>query len=327
MKSAECFCSLVNKVYFIGNFITLAILIIFFLKGPLKDQCLKDNFYNWNLSPIYEIYLSDEQTSESLKLGKLEKYSNINIKIKPRDIYKWKNKYINAKRLNEKYKIKNLDIEDYFSLSPKPINYIVISQNETINIDFNYKTLKIDNNNYLHYSSEYNLFRRVLVDLKISHQIPFTYSKIENNICFAPYCQKTENKCKTISNFIDYDSTDNFIKYNNIEIVVSNSYEFYHPLSYGLYEIDDYYEIKKLKKLYFLYYKLYISLIVINIIMRFIKLVFFCFLKISSKYCSLFNLIILIIHLINLSFVLTIFFLIYNTIDNNSNYNNNEKEI
>ena len=63
------------------------------------------------------------------------------------DIYKWKNKYINVKRLEVKYKIKNLDMKDYKDLYPTPIDYIFVSENETNT--YGYKSLKIDDNNYL----------------------------------------------------------------------------------------------------------------------------------------------------------------------------------
>ena len=57
---------------------------------------MKGYFYNLDLTPIYDIYLSDEKTDESIKLGELDEYSNLNIKIKSKEIYKLKNKYINV---------------------------------------------------------------------------------------------------------------------------------------------------------------------------------------------------------------------------------------
>ena len=57
---------------------------------------MKGYFYNLDLTHIYDIYLSDEKTDESIKLGELDEYSNLNIKIKSKEINKLKNKYINV---------------------------------------------------------------------------------------------------------------------------------------------------------------------------------------------------------------------------------------
>ena len=67
--------------------------------APTPTPTPSDYLYNWDKTPIYDIYLSDEMTKDTIKLGELEEYSNLNIKVPHKDIYKWKNKYINVKRL------------------------------------------------------------------------------------------------------------------------------------------------------------------------------------------------------------------------------------
>ena len=242
MTCNEICCSFTYKLYFASNLITFILIIILATQYPFKDQCMQDYFHNWDLTPIYDIYLSDEKTDESIKLGEIEEYSNINIKIESRDIYKWKNKYINVKRLDKKYKIKNIDESNYSSLSPKPLKFIKISSDPNPSFGFNYKTIKIGDDNYLHYSDESIYYREIIADIKISHSIPFTYINEELNICFAPYCEKVENRCKPNFEIIDSDLTDNFINYNNINIEVKNSYDFYKPENFYLYRISDYYE-------------------------------------------------------------------------------------
>ena len=90
MTCKAIYCSFTYKLYFASNLITFILIIILAKQYPFKDQCMQDYFHNWDLTPIYDIYLSDEKTDESIKLGEIEEYSNINIKIESRDIYKWK---------------------------------------------------------------------------------------------------------------------------------------------------------------------------------------------------------------------------------------------
>ena len=91
-KCQYCFCSFVDNLYFIGQIFSFALICYYFTFFDSHDSgCTQDLNDNSNLSPIYEIYITDEKTSESLKLGFLEEYSSDNLKIKSRDIYKWKN--------------------------------------------------------------------------------------------------------------------------------------------------------------------------------------------------------------------------------------------
>ena len=322
MKLNEICCSFTYKLYFASNIITFIMIVIFAARFPFKDQCMQDDFHNFDLTPIYDIYLSDEKTDESIKMGELEEYTNTNIKIKSQEIYKWKNKYINVKRLNKKYKLKNMDESDYSSLSPKPLKFIEINSNPNPNSQF-IKTIQIDDNNYLHFSDESKYHSGILVDLKISHSFPFTHSKEEYNICFAPYCKKTENECKPNYELIDSDSTDNFINYNNINIEIKNSYGFYKPENFSLFRIDNFYVTKEIKIKMITIYALFKALIVINITTRLIRFLFFSFLKYypnSSNFCSYFNLIIVIIHIINFGLILPIILLMTIHLDKEEAY-------
>ena len=69
--------SFYTNLYFIANILTFIILCLF-LKEPniFSDGCSLDLINNWDLVPISDIYLSNEKTSDSLKLGDLEEYSN-----------------------------------------------------------------------------------------------------------------------------------------------------------------------------------------------------------------------------------------------------------
>ena len=138
-KCQHCFCSFADNLYFIGQIFSLCLICFnFTFLDSYNSGCTQDLNYNYNLSPIYDIYITDEKTSESLKLGYLEEYSSDNLKIKTADIYKWKNKYINVKR-GEK---------------DDPIIFLEITNTPTIYNNIKYKTLQINEQTYLHYSNE-----------------------------------------------------------------------------------------------------------------------------------------------------------------------------
>ena len=180
----ECISRILFKFYFSISLLSFIVTIIFVFMNPLEYQGIKDYIHNWKLSPIYDIYISDSKTDDTIQLGELEEYSDDNLKIKSADIYKWRNKYFNVKRLETQ--IKDLNGEySYKALEPKPINNIIITEGKTISgLDMsNYVTISIDKKYYLHYSrineTDYD---SVIVDLKISHRNPFTYSDEEKNI-------------------------------------------------------------------------------------------------------------------------------------------------
>ena len=186
-KWGYCFCSIFGKAYL---FISLIIFVIFctFLKdfrNILNDGCFEDLINNMELEPIYDIYISDTKTSESLQLGFLEDFSNANIKVESTEIYKWKNKYINVKRKK----------------GANPIKEILISNSDTINRDYNYKTIQIDENNYLHYSNANSVVNDIY-DLKVSfREIPHANMKRNSNICFSQNCKVNMGQCINSKNF------------------------------------------------------------------------------------------------------------------------------
>ena len=324
----ECISRILFKFYFSISLLSFIVTIIFVFMNPLEYQGIKDYIHNWKLSPIYDIYISDSKTDDTIQLGELEEYSDDTLKIKSAEIYKWRNKYFNVKRLETQ--IKDLNGEySYKALEPKPINNIIITEGKTISgLDMsNYVTISIDKKYYLHYSrineTDYD---SVIVDLKISHRNPFTYSDEEKNICFLQYCSIFENKNMN-GNIIDKDSSDNFIKYNNIVIEGTNSFGFYKPKYfqlYGIKNVKEYYT----KINYIITLKaLCITFFVINFTSRLFKLLsFFDISNLSSKSFNncckclynftCLNIILIIIHIINLAFLITILCLFELSFDN-----------
>ena len=316
---SECTCnkkeiclSILFKFYFSLNLGILIFIIYYYFINPFNDQELQDNMHNWELSPIYEIFLSDEIKDESIKFGNLKEYSNKNINIKSADIYKWRNKSFNVKRLDKQ--IKDLSKEDYYSLSPKPITNIIINNlNKIYNGNINYTTIKIDDKHYLHYTNNNSL--SVIVDLKISHKTPFTFSQEEKNICFMQYCSILENKNTNHTIKIDSDSSNNFIKYNNIEIEEKNSFAFYNPEFFQLYGINNVLEEKTIMSNIIIIKYLYLSFFIITILLRFIKIILFYFItrlyritfEIKNIKCNCFNFILIIFHIINMMLIIIIY--------------------
>lgn len=296
------FCSLFQKIYFFSDIVSLILVIIYILKFKNNSQCFYDYLYNADNTPVYDIYLSDEMTKDTIKLGELEEYSNSNIKVQHKDIYVWKNKYINIKRWDNKYKIKNLYKTYYERLNPIPIDDIIVSKNN-ITGNTKYQSLKIDDNNFLYFSKDNDHLGRVIVDLKISFKEPRTYFLDDNYICFTPQCSKNNYKCTFNSKKIDSDSSKNLIKYNGINIEIINKFEYYEPSSYGLYII--YYNIgdTDAKNGIIFYYNLCLSFVIINISMRIIKLILFCIIDCVGGLGKFFShLMMVIIHLINFFF-------------------------
>ena len=305
-------CSYLTNYYFIVNVVTL-IIICFCLKEPniFSDGCSLDLINNWDLAPISDIYLSNEKTSDSLKLGDLEEFSNEDIEISSSEIYKWKNRYINVKR----------------DKSSKPINYIEISNHTNPIRSFDYKTIRINNDYYLYYSNE-NYNGEILYDLKVSFREKYhSNQKKFSNICFSHFCASNLGLCLNNETFekIDSDDTDNFINYNNIKLKIKNREGFYHPGEFHLFKRNKIHienmdnNINKIKKLFIAY-------LILNPILRTVKLFFSCFLRIKEGCCSLLNLIYLIAGAINFSLVLSIFIFSADNDDNSKGIYNNYLE-
>ena len=299
--------SFYTNLYFIANILAFLFLCLF-LKEPniFSDGCSLDLINNWDLVPISDIYLSNEKTSDSLKLGELEEYSNEDIKVSGSEIYKWRNKYINVKRDKE----------------AKPINFIEISEDRNPNKRFECKTIQINGNYYLHYSTESDE-AKTLYDLKVSFRDKY-HSNLKKftNICFSHFCAANLGLCPNDDNFEIIDSvySNSFINYNNIDIQIKNNKGYYKPKEFHLFKrIKIHNEnvnnnIDKIKRLFIAY-------LIVNPILRIIKLLFSCFLNIGqgccNGCCSCLNFIYFIVGAINFSLVLCIFIFSSNNSDNN----------
>ena len=303
-KCSDCFLAFSSNFYFIFEIFSL-IMLCSLLTNPiiLSDGCSKDLEDNYDLSPITSIYLSDEKTSESIQLGYLEEYSSENMEISSKEIYKWKNKYINVKR----------------DQNESPINYISISDNYNLYERFPYTTIKFNSNNYLHYSKESER-GKILNDLKISFRKELhTNKKIFTNICFSKNCYINDGSCR-IENYrqIDNESSQMLINNNNIELKYNNDIEFYDPETFYLYsrtKITDK-AISHIKTIR----QLYISFLVLDIAFRIIKLLCACFLKVGDNCCNLLYFIFFFSKLISISLFASIVFLLDPLIDNDKKY-------
>ena len=154
-------------------------------------------------------------------MADLEEYSDENIKIYAREIYKWHGKYINVIR----------------NSSSNPIDFIKFSEERIINEKFDYKTIQISSNKFLHYSNE-GKNKEILYDLKVSFRNePHTNQKRASNVCFSKFCVENSGLCLNGDSFeeIDSDNSNNFISYNNIEFELKNNIGFYKPENFYLF--------------------------------------------------------------------------------------------
>ena len=78
----ECISRILFKFYFSISLLSFIVTIIFVFMNPLEYQGIKDYIHNWKLSPIYDIYISDSKTDDTIQLGELEEYSDDTLKIK-----------------------------------------------------------------------------------------------------------------------------------------------------------------------------------------------------------------------------------------------------
>ena len=302
-EKGKCLISFFGKIYLLLNILYIIFLCVYLNRKNFSGGCFEDMITTSDLNPIYDIYLSDEKTEERIKLGDLAEYSNDNIKISSKEIYKWKNKYMNVKR-----------IENYSSekSTVKPINYIFFSQSPVENSDFNTKSLKFDDNNYLFYSTEGK--GTLIYDLKISYiqNHPYPNFSKKSNICFSHNCRVNNGECKNWNNFekIDSDTSTNLKNYNNIQIEYKNNIDLFIPETYYLYKrilIPN----NSIKNNVLLLKKLNIPFHVLILLLLISKFIFACFLKIKPNECccNKFRLIFLFIDIINSALELTMTFI------------------
>ena len=320
--------------------IVVFILLIFLIRDKsINDPCLNESIKNLEMSPIYDIYLTSEKTNESVRLGYLEEYSSDNLNISSAEIYKWKDKYINVKRMKDEYKVKDINSynsdtysfekcfnDDYNDKLNEncPITYIEFSHFPYSDDLQYYKTLKFDEYTYLLFTNKIpaNKVPNLLLDFKVSFRYDSKINlKNNSDICFTHNCKIKEAYCYNYNlENIDYDDVYNLKYYNNISINVNNSKDYFEAERYYLYKVTDIFQdvfikknIKKFKK----FYKTFvISIFLVNIFLRLIKFIISSLVEKpkkelleDEKYCSVFNILFPIIHAINGALFLTLLLL------------------
>ena len=95
----NCFLSFMRKLYFLSCLLSFILLWKYLVEKHFNDGCFKDMIESFDINPIYDIYVTDEKTSESIKFGDLEDYTSPNLKVNSSEIFKWKNKYKSSSNL------------------------------------------------------------------------------------------------------------------------------------------------------------------------------------------------------------------------------------
>ena len=252
-------CHFFGHLYLTVNIATLFFLYIFVKNKFYKDECFKIILNNLETDIISYIDLSYYKTDNSLNIGYVEEYNNKDIKIYKKDIYKWKNKYINIQRTQDKNKIIN-----YPKLFGTEINGnligLKISLDSKVNSTVNDK---ICFSKYCHKTCAY-------CDFDLSYKI------IDND---------------TINNLFIYNDI-------NVEINGRNENFPDDNLVYliGIYQMENInIDISKAKNFSKLYDRLLISIFYLNILFRVIKFLLLCFWK-SDELSYLFNIIFPVFH-------------------------------
>ena len=259
-------CNLLTKTYITINISTLVLFCFLQINKFYEDGCFLQKIYYSELDPISTVYWSG-LGDEIIKLGYLEEFSGKYTSISPKEIYFWKHIYITVKRN---------------------------------------KNLIKDSNNY--YELNYNRPKPVIIDVKVSFKSNLDYSyKRNSNICFSKDCLSKNGYCEIPFIYISLeseDSTEQFIKYNSIQISSKNSSEFYDPKKIYLYKIyrePDFNQKERQMDFLDTYKKVKKSILVINPTLRLTKILMLSFLTIDSysKFCTIFNIFFAIFHGIN----------------------------
>ena len=263
------FLFLLYMIYFFSSFTIFVAIIAFLVDTEMfTDRCTKDLLENSQLNPITDIYLSSIRTEDTIKLGYLEEYESKGVKVFPSEIYKWENKYINVKR----------------DANAKPINYITISHSPDNYVYSNVTTIKINNNKYLHYKHLDYDWEENIYDLKVSfREQPHSNKKKNSNICFSHYCLENNGTCENNDEYrlIDSESTYTFVRDNNIQLDIKDNVDYYEPEEFYLFRRGKITE-GNVKSSINLIKKILIPFIVVNLLLRVIRLILSCFLKVGD---------------------------------------------
>ena len=228
------------KVFIFIPFIIFPILILF--KELYNEGYVDSIIDNWKKNPIMDIEINELNSKDSIGF-----FKNFNGELS-QNIYKWKGKSFNFKRLEKKYiypKIINNIISNYKSCGKDnqnntlylekgkvcPINYIEITNNTKPTLE-NWENYNCNNKSI----GNYNLFYcnnytegEILIDLKVSNiKGPCLNKKKNNDIC-SFYIEKCDLKekdyaCDTNSSYHGFNKIDNesifqLIKDNNLNTV------------------------------------------------------------------------------------------------------------
>ena len=266
---AKFFCNLASKIYLTINISTL-ILIYFLPKNKFyEDECFLQKIYYSELDPISELYYTHFKTNESIQLGYLEKYSGKYINIYPKEIYKWKNYYINVKR-------KKSEVTDAKNDYEEP-SYVLLD----MKVSFKNKLEVI-------YKRNSNMcFSKECVARNGYCEIPFLYIE-----------QVSEDSS---DNFISDNairiSSKNPLEFYDPEIIYR----------YSIKREANFTQKEGLMDLLDIYKKLLTNTLVINPTLRLVKIFLLSCLTVKdSGYCTLINLFFPIIHAINAALFLSL---------------------
>ena len=226
---------------FIPIFIFISLFIIFhtliLIKEIYNEGYVDTLINNWKKNPIMDIEINNLN-----KINKIGFFKNFKDE-QSTDIYKWKNKTFNFKRMEREYNYTkilqnenkyskkcgkdNLGNYLYFNKEEEcPINYIEITNNTYPSLksyeNYTWKNISIDNY-YLFYTNKY-FEGEILIDLKVSNYLgPCLNNKQNNEICtfYLEKCDLNEKNyvCDAYTNNtfkIDNESIIDLIKENNL---------------------------------------------------------------------------------------------------------------
>ena len=202
-------------------FISTIIFITLDIKNDSKIKELYNNInYNWDTNPLQSIEISEVRNYILGKIIITEVFDDDEGNIYTDhefDLYKWKNKYFNVKRL---YNFNYINIYQqnngklcgkdsfgnnlYFPINEEcPINDIFISNSITNKNIINYTKLDLDSNTFLYYTNK-NIEGKIIIDLKINNNYGIHLNPYKSNgLCHYVNLSSLEYEDYSICNFND----------------------------------------------------------------------------------------------------------------------------